>query len=242
MEEKKFNCKMEAVPVVTGFALQSMENDKVDFMAYSPVFADPFMADIQSKQTLCMDLIKSSDVVRQQKAITKQISQKLGEFRVSLNPVEGYLKLAGKTLDIEVADFGLNNLRTAISKGDVEGFISDAKSLFLHLNRNEAALQAKGMRPETVATLTIQESEIRQLNLQQNDLKNRRTRVANDNIKDFNDLWDMLGTILNAGRAMYRGVDDAKLKEYTLANLLKRVHNESGAAADTAAAKTDTPA
>lgn len=66
-------------------------------------------------------------MVRQQKAITKQISQKLEKFRVSLNLVEGYLKLAGKTLDIQMADFGLNNLRTAISKGNVEGLISDAK-------------------------------------------------------------------------------------------------------------------
>lgn len=52
----------------------------------------------------------------------------------------------------------------------------------------------------------------------------------------------MLGTILNARRVLYRGVDDMKLKEYTLASRLKRVHNENGAAADTAAAKTDTPA
>ena len=38
----------------------------------------------------------------------------------------------GKMLNIEVADFGLNNLHTAINKGNVEGLISDAKSLYLH--------------------------------------------------------------------------------------------------------------
>lgn len=40
---------MEDVPVVTGFTLKSMGNNKVDFLAYLPVFADPFMVGDQSK-------------------------------------------------------------------------------------------------------------------------------------------------------------------------------------------------
>ena len=101
MDEKKFNCKMEDVPVITGFALTSMENDKVDFLAFSPMFADPFMDNVRSKRIVCIELVKSKDVVKQQKAITQQISVKLNELRVSLHPVEGYLKLAGDSLDIQ---------------------------------------------------------------------------------------------------------------------------------------------
>jgi len=37
--------------------------------------------------------------------------------------------------------------------------------------------------------------------------------------------------MLNAGRALYRGVDNVKLKEYTITHLLKRVHNETGTTA-----------
>lgn len=239
MEEKKFNCKMEDVPVITGFVLKSMENDKVDFLAYSPVFADPFMDNVQSKQAVCMELVKPKDVVKQQKVITQQIAEKLNELRVSLNPVEGYLKLAANTLDIQVADFGLRDLRTDISKSNVEGVISESQSLIASLKRNEATLQTKGLKLEMVVALTALVAEITSLNQQQNNLKNKRSRVASDNIKDFNDLWDILGTILDAGRAMYRGSDDVKLREYTLSNLLKRVHNENGA--DAVPAKGSTP-
>ncbi len=242
MEEKKFNCKMEDVPVITGFALSSMENDKGDFLSYSPVFSDPFMDDARLKQTFCMELVKSKDVVKLQKSITLLLSKKLEELRVSLNPFEGYLKLAGSTLDIQVVDFGLNDLRTAISKGNVEGVISEAQSFVGHLKRNETALQAKGLKPETVTALTALVGEIALLNQQQNDLKNKRSRVASDNIKDFNDLWDILGTILNAGRAMYRGADAVKLKEYTMASLLKRVHTEGGSTPDADVPKTNTQA
>ena len=241
MEEKKFNCKMEDVPVITGFALTSMENDKVDFLAFSPMFADPFMDNVRSKRIVCIELVKSKDVVKQQKAITQQISVKLNELRVSLHPVEGYLKLAGDSLDIQLADFGLNDLRNDISKENVEGVISESQSFVTNLKRNEAVLQTKGLKTEMITDITDLVAEIALLNQQQNNLKNKRSRVASDNLKDFNELWDMLTSILNAGRAMYRGVDNVKLKEYTLSNLLKRVHNENGAAPE-AAPKAENPA
>lgn len=225
MEEKKFNCKMEDVPVVTGFALSSMENDKADFLAYSPIFADPFADNVRAKQTVCMELVKSRDIVTQQKAVTKLIGTKLNKLRVSLNPIEGYLKLAGSDLDIQVSDFGLTAIRKDLSNENVEGVIAKTQSFIANLTRNQAALQAKGMKPEAIADLAALMGEISQLNQQQNELKNKRSRVASDNIKDFNELWDMLSTILDAGRALYRGVDAVKLKEYTLSSLLKRVHN-----------------
>lgn len=234
MEEKRFNCKMEDVPVITGFVLTSMENDKVDFLAFSPTFADPFMDNVRAKRIECIELVKSKDVVKQQKAITHQISVKLGELRVSLNPIEGYLKLANGSLDIQLADFGLNDLRKDISKENVEGVISESQSFVTNLKRNEAVLQAIGLKTEMITGLTNQVTEIALLNQQQNDLKNKRSRVANDNIKEFNDLWGMFTSILNAGRAMYRGVSDVKLKEYTLSSLLKRVHSENGAAPEPA--------
>ena len=228
MEEKKFNCKAEDVPVLAGFVLKSLEIDWDKFVAYSPVFTSQFVAGVTAQQTDCYALTKSTEVLKQQKVVTLKIADNSNELRLSLNLIEGYLKLAAKDLDIPVGDFGLVRIRTAISKGNVEGIISDTRSFIAVVKRNEAALVAKGMKPELIASLTSDIQEIGELNTHQNVKKNERSRVAEDNMKVFNELWDSLGIILSAGRAIFRGVDDVKLREYTLANLLKRVHSENG--------------
>lgn len=235
---------MEDVPVITGFALTSMESDKADFVAFSPVFADPFVPNVRAKQIECNELIKSKDVIKEQKVLTALINTELDTLRVNLNPLEGYLKMAGNELDIKLSDFGLKTLRTAISKGNVEGVLAESQSLFMFVKRNEVVLQAKGMKPELLVKLVAQIGVITQLNQQQNESKNKRSRVASENIKYFNELWDMLTTILDAGRAMYRGVDEVKLREYTMANLLKRVHTTTGGVSpvEVIIPKTETPA
>lgn len=242
MEEKKFNCKMEDVPVVTGFVLVSFERDKADFVKYSPIFADPFATNVRTRQTECYEIVKSGDVLKLQKVAKKQLEAKLGDCRLSLNQVEGYLKLAKSSLDIEVADFGLRAIRAAIGDENMEKIISEGHSLIANLKRNETALQAKGMNPDMLTALTTLVGEIDGLNTNHNSKKNERSRAADDSIKTFNELWDTTGTILNAGRALYRGVDEVKLREYTMANLLKRVHNANGTSTDEATPKTDTPA
>lgn len=239
MEEKKFNCKAEDVPVLTGFALESYETDKDKFEEYSPIFTPQFITDIKEKQGECYELTKSSDVLNLQKVITKKISEQSNDLRLILNPLEGYLKLAEKELDININDFGLKKIRTAISKRNVEGLISEARTLITVIKRNEAALLAKGMKPELVTSLAADVQKIEELNTHQNVKKNERTRVADDNMKIFNELWDMLNIILSAGRAIFRGVNDVKLKEYTMSNLLKRVHSESGSSAKTTETNSD---
>ena len=228
MEEKKFNCKMEDVPVITGFVLMSLENDLESFAEFSPIFDSQFITSIKAKQTECYELTKTSEVLKLQKVVTNKITEKSGLLRVSLNQLEGYLKLSNGGLDIHVNDFGLKSIRTAIGKGNVEGIISDARSMLANVKRNEAVLQGKGMKPEFIAGLTAMIQEIELLNTHQNVKKNERSRVSVDNIKVFNELWELLNTVLETGRALYRGVDDVKLKEYTMSNLQKRVHTDGG--------------
>ncbi|HLP05201.1 MAG TPA: hypothetical protein VK152_07215 [Paludibacter sp.] len=242
MEEKKFNCKMEDVPVVAGFVFASFEKDKADFVKYSSVFADPFATNVRAKQSECYEIVKSGDVIKHQKVVKLQMDGKIADFRLGMNQVEGYLKFADGTLDIQLTDFGLKAIRTAISNDNVEKIISEGRSLIGNLKRNEAALKAKGMNPDLLTGLTTLVGEIEELNTNHNSKKNERSRAADGSIKTFNELWDITGTILDAGRALYRGVDEVKLREYTIANLLKRVHNANGNSTDETAPKTDAPA
>jgi hypothetical protein len=66
--------------------------------------------------------------------------------------------------------------------------------------------------------------EISALNVKQNDLVSKRNRLTKQNIEMFNDLWESLQPVLKTAKAIYRGVDDVKLKDYTIAQLLKRIN------------------
>lgn len=228
MEEKKFKCKAEDVPVIAGFALKSYEIDIDKFVAFSPIFTPQYKTEMVNKQTECYELTKSTDVLKLQKVLTAMIADKMIDLRLILNPLEGYLKFGEKELDIHLSDFGLRRIRTAISKTNVEGVISETRTLIAVVKRNEVALLAKGMKAELVTSLMNVMNEIDELNTQQNAKKNERSRVADDNTKVFNELWDYVSTIVSAGRAIFRGVDEVKLREYTMSNLLKRVHSENG--------------
>jgi hypothetical protein len=68
--------------------------------------------------------------------------------------------------------------------------------------------------------------QIESLNIRQNDLIRERNRLTEKNTNLFNDLWKSLQPVLNTAKAIYRGVDAVKLKDYTVTQLVKRIHAE----------------
>lgn len=234
MEKKKFNCKMQDIPIIAGFLLSSMERDKADFISFSPMYADPFMANLRDKQNECYEIVKSADVLKHQKMVKTQIDTSVAQLRVLLNKNEGYLKLAEKELDIKLDDFGIKAIRNAMTKSDLEKTISEGRSLVINLKRNATILNAKGLKQEGIDEVATAITELNTLNEKHNTLKNDRSRAASDNNAMLNETWDVINMITSAGRALYRGSDAIKLKEYTMSNLQKRVYNETS--------KSDIPA
>jgi hypothetical protein len=229
MTKKKFNFRLEDLPVLTSFVLTSFENDKADFTRFSPVFNETFISTLKAKQKLCQELVTPAEVVKQQKAITSALQEKCNGLRQDLNLAEGYIRLAGSGYDIQTGDAGIKEIRSAISRGNVEGILSKTKSLQNGLKRNEVVLKEKGMKKELTDKITDELNGISDLNSQQNELKNKRSRVADENSILFGELWDMLSNVLDVGKAMYRGNNDIKLREYTMSQLKNRVYVPEGA-------------
>jgi hypothetical protein len=92
------------------------------------------------------------------------------------------------------------------------------------VRRNLSVLETKGLRSELVSDIESQIGEISALNTRQNDLISDRNRLTKQNIELFNDLWESLQPVLKTAKAIYRGVDDTKLKDYTVAQLMKRIN------------------
>jgi hypothetical protein len=225
MTKKDFGCKAEEVPAIAGYVTNSLRNDMADFSAYSPIFSNSFLDSMENQRNVCSELLKTTSIVGQMKLVTQQMIQKSLTLRSMLNLTEGYLVLAKSKLDMQVKDFGLKALRKKINQENFEGVIADSTTLISNLRRNQASLELVGMKNSFTDDLSNVQTEISHLNEMQNGKMSERSRLSDANIKEFNKLWGKISMITKSARAIYRGVDEVKLKDYTLSKLIKKARN-----------------
>jgi hypothetical protein len=220
---KTFRYKIENLPPIGEFLLNNLGKDINDFNNFSPVFTPEYLESLRNRINICKEIISSSLVTKELKALTQRLYDESKALRIKVNALEGYLKLAGTELDIAIDDFGLKNIRNDISRNNTEGLVMNVQKTLAAAKRNQTALETKGMKPELIADIETQTREINNLNVKQNELISDRNRLTKSNIDLFNELWDSLQPILKTAKAIYRGVDDVKLKDYTIRQLMKRI-------------------
>jgi hypothetical protein len=226
MKDKKFPFKVEELVPVTESLLNSANKDLNDFSNYSSVFTTDYLSSIRSKSNACKDVTSSSTLTKELKFVTQQLYDKSKNLRVKINALEGYLELGVDGLDIMIEDVGLKNVRSNIANKNTEGLVLNMQKMLTVVKRNRSALEAKGMKPELIGEIESQIQKIEALNVKQNDMTSDRNRLTKQNISQYNDLWDNLQPILKTAKAIYRGVDDVKLKDYTIRQLRKRINAE----------------
>jgi ribosomal protein S7 len=225
--KKMFPCKIEDLPVIAETIVGSARRDIADFSDFSPEFTGLYFDAIDAKIVVCGKKLRSWVVVRELKTTTELLVSKTYQLRPKLNLLEGYLKLSTGSLDVKESDLGLAVVRNAISKGNTEGVVLSVTNLLAGVRRNQAALEAKGMNPLLIDEIAALAQDINTLDVKQNEQESIRNRLTEENIDLFNDLWKTLVPVLETGKALYRIVDEAKLKDYTVAQLIKRL-NRSG--------------
>jgi hypothetical protein len=226
MSTKKFPCKVEEVPVIGEFVVNSAERDINDFNSYSSLFTLEYLASIRANVEVCRELIKSSVITKEQKTVTQQLYDKSKNLRIKLNALEGYLKLGADKLDIAVKDIDLKSIRSNITRKNTEGLLSNMKTALIAVKRNLSVLEALGLKQVQIAEIETQLQEINSLNEKQNELISKRNRLTDANIGKFNDLWNSLRPIFSTAKAIYRSVDEVKLKDYNISQLKKRINAE----------------
>ena len=227
MERKEFQCKPEELTVITSYILVSLTNDLLDFNRFGDMFTLEYIELIEAKRLVCVNLVRPSSVKKRLQQATILLGEHTTGLRLVLNNVEGYVKLAGDNLDVQgPADVGFIEIRDNISRGNVEGVLYHAHTMMATFERNKVLLLANGFKPDVLDELTAQVLQIDSLNNQQNSLLSDYSRLAQSNMIIFNDLWRSISTILNTGKAIYRGVNKVRLREYTMTYLIKRVNHE----------------
>lgn len=228
MEKKKFHCKIKDLPIIGRFLLISYQQDKPLFVRYSTIFDAEYEDTLNEKITACSEMFETTELLLLQKRVTKNIGKSIKNLRAKLNTIEGYVKLANN-LDVQQSDFGLQKVRKGISDKNPEVVMSGLRALIACLLHNTDQLSAVGYSSALTEELTAHMNELIALNEEQNVLKNKRSRSANHVMKAHNALWEQMTLLLYAGKAIFRAVDDVKLREYSFTRLKKRVEGTSRA-------------
>jgi hypothetical protein len=222
--KKLFHGKIDDLPVIAEFVLESLERDIKDFSAYSPVFTPEFIVIVRGKVVVCQGAMRAWVFIKELKSTTAKLYGEIAGARVKVNALEGYVKLASNNLDVAPKDMGIHEVRKAINADNAETLPHAIRQLLVSVKRNFAALQAVGLKQCLVDELEAQPAVIDELNLRQNTLESERNRLTEADMHLFNDLWLTIAPIFETGKALYKGVDEAKLKDYTFAELERRLH------------------
>lgn len=220
---RSFDCKNEELPVVCRFGAISLERDLKDFTTYSPIFDAPYLAAFKAKIEIIQELVQPQSETVELKVITDRIYQTLDDLISPINHLEGYLKLAGKLVPISSADFGLVQLRKSVRVRDVENVLKQLHTVGENINKYKTVLMAKGLTETLIAKFTELSKPLAADKDKKYALVSKRAAILQNNRGLLNELGDQLAEICRIGKILYGQTDQAKLKDYTFAQLMKQV-------------------
>ena len=225
MTERKFNLKIEEMPVIGRFLLNSFDRDFADFQNYSPDFDDAYRNNFKNQVEAVENIVNPKKLMGELKKITDGLYANIESLRPVMNKLEGYVKrVDANDLTMMPGDFGIKQVRDKIANKDQEALLENLKVVIEHIDNNLAPLQAKGWDNAQDAQLREKRIQIKNANEAQNMKIDERQAMVQSNMDTLNALWVMMQDVMDAGRLrLYKFEDPEKAADYTLAKLKGRI-------------------
>jgi hypothetical protein len=224
---RNFNCKNEELPVICKFNVFCLKRDQADFVSYSPVFGDQFVADYEKLISDVTEVVQPKTEMAAQKVITERLYNTIDSLIVPINHLTGYINMSNGALKITPEGYGLSALRKCIHAKDPEGVMQNLNLVIANNIKYGDLLAEIGFKPELAARFTDSAAAIAADKQAQYEMKSNRKLIVQNNMGMLNALNDKLTQVLSIGKILYAGIDLAKEKEYTFSQLLKQVHRVS---------------
>ena len=100
------------------------------------------------------------------------------------------------------------------------------KVLMQNVDDNLVTLQAQGYTAAARTELGTIQAAIKTDNLAQDAKLSQRRDHVQANIEMLNTLWARMQQVMQTGKILYKSTNPAKLNDYTMASLLKRVRQD----------------
>ena len=141
---RSYNCKDEQLPVIFRLFLISLKRDLAEFNAFSPKFTESYVADYEAEITTVEDLLSPSSETAEMKKITDHIHSGMADLLNHVKYLGGYLEMAGSSINLSAADFGLSDLRRGINLTDPEKVLGRLKDVNKNVVKYKEELAKQG--------------------------------------------------------------------------------------------------
>jgi len=218
--------RIEELPTLAQFSIDSYTRDKTDFMAYKPAkYVPGYVIDLTAKKDAVSAVVNPKQLTAEMALITLRLITNIFLLRPLLDRLEGYVRDASG-LTVLPKNFGISEVRKKIASDDQEGLDGALNYLEGNITNNMAALTAVGYTAAQEGQLTGLHTQINQDNAAQNAKLSQRALLVQQNMGIINELAKMLKDLWADGKSLYKSSDKVKVKDYTNSQLINRIRAE----------------
>jgi hypothetical protein len=205
----------EFVPVAD-MLIASFERDQEQLEAENELFSETFLNAFKAHTEAVRQLERNDSLLIQQKIVTKELYQLADDLRQPLKLFGIVVEKA--ELPTTIVQDTLANLRIR----NMEGVLVNLKSLDQVINSNLDLLNNKAMKANLPELLEEKFNEITIKSNLQSKIMQKRQLLTDANLGNYNKLYnEYIADVCKIGKVVYQG--QAKAKEYTISNLVKKL-------------------
>lgn len=223
---RTYNCKDEELSVIGGYVLTSLRRDQAKFEAYSPKYKTEGIHALEGEIKTVEELVNPKSETSERKLITGRLYGKMDLVGEHARHVEGYINMKESKVPISIKDFGLTALKQRAKAKDAEGTLQNLRFVSANIAKYKTELAEQGLTDELEQSFVEATASISADNRKQYDMVNNRKAIVQANLDMTNGLYQSIMEICRIGKILFAG-NTEKLKEYTFAELKKRVRISS---------------
>jgi translation elongation factor EF-1beta len=224
MTARIYNCKSEEVPVIGRYVSFSLKRDLADFAAYLPkLFTEEYVAGFEQKIDDVNNLLNPQSETVELKNTTNRLYSFMDSLVDPVDKVKGYIKFTKGAIPVSVKDFGLTALKRKVHSKDAEGVLKNLRTVIANIELYRSQLIEQGCDEKTIAQFSNALTEIEADNQRQFEIVSKRKTIVKNNVNLINDLYKTIMEICDVGKAIYKGKNELKVKDYTFTELRKSV-------------------
>ncbi|PJJ48745.1 hypothetical protein [Hymenobacter chitinivorans] len=202
--------------------------DEADFVDLLPrVYTKNFLPDYDVRLKAADAVVSAKLGQGQSAAFGARMAETQAALPALLNRLEARARRA-EGLTVPLKALGVQAVRDAYKLQDRERLDTALKLLLRNLDDNAAALDDTGHTPAETAKLRTLHQSLMSDSAAQDASQTNSQRLTAANVTVLNHLYAAMQHVLKDGKSLYRGVDAARLKGYTVKELLKRVRQTRG--------------
>jgi hypothetical protein len=219
-----YNCKSEEVPVMGGYVVFGLKRDFRDFSRFLPrIFTPDYVPNFEQKIADVNNLLNPHDETVELKETTGRMYSTMDGLIEPINKIVGYIKFTNGAIPISAKDFGLTTLKQKLHSKDAEGALKNLRTVIANIEKYRVQLTEQGLADDVVDRFKNALSVIEINNQLQFEIIAKRKSIVEKNVSLINDLYKIIIEVCKIGKAIYKGNDDLKAKDYTFSELKKKV-------------------